>query len=444
MTDQPITIYNELVPGLGVKEAITEAKRCLNCKKPGCKTGCPIENNIPEFIHQIARGNIGEAHSLITEKSNLPAVCGRVCAHELQCEGHCVLAKQGQGIRVGQLERFAADFSFRMGLVMDKIQPKSRGQIAVIGSGPAGLTIAGDLARIGFLVTVYEAQPEAGGVLMYGIPAYRLPKEVVRREIYHIETLGVSFQTNRMVGPDFTVDDLFARGHDAVFIGSGTALAKELDLPGKELAGIIQSIYFLYMNALFVDKQIERKDVPLREGDRILVIGSGNVAMDAARSALRFGAASATIVARESRENMTALKSEYEGAAAEGVQFEWETSPARFVGSGGKITGLAVTTAQGERELPADKVFLAIGARPANRIVSTTKGIDVDKNGYVITKDRPYGMTTRKGVFAGGDVVHRPATVVLAMKEAQKVAEGIAAYVDAIKLLGISTQETGV
>ncbi len=252
---EPIVTYDELTPGLGVKEAITEAKRCLNCKKPLCKTGCPIENNIPEFIHQLAMGNMGEAHNLITEKSNLPAVCGRVCAHELQCEGHCILAQKGKGIRIGQLERFAADFDFMMRLTKDKIAPKNRGKVAVIGSGPAGLTIAGDLAKIGFLVSVYEAQPEAGGVLMYGIPAYRLPKEVVRREVLRIESLGVTFMMNQMAGPDFTVDDLFTRGYDAVFIGSGTALAKELDLPGKELAGIIQSIYFLRMNALFAGRQ---------------------------------------------------------------------------------------------------------------------------------------------------------------------------------------------
>ncbi len=441
---QPLTTYDEQVQGLGIKEAITEAKRCLNCKKPQCKTGCPIENNIPEFIHQIAKGNMGEAHGLITEKSNLPAVCGRVCAHELQCESHCVLAKQGKEIKIGQLERFAADFNFGMGLIMDRIPSKSRGKVAVIGSGPAGLTIAGDLAKIGFSVTVYEAQPEAGGVLMFGIPAYRLPKDVVRREISRIEALGVTIMTNLMAGPDFTVDDLFARGFDAVFIGSGTALPKELDLPGKELAGIIQSIYFLRMNALYSSGLMERKDVPVKDGDRVLVIGAGNVAMDAARSAIRIGAESVTVVARVPQEKMRALKAEYDGAVEDGVQFAWSATPGRFVGKGGKVTGLAVMTEQGEQELCADKILLSIGARPANRIVSTTRGIEVDKSGYVLTNERPYGMTTRKGVFAGGDVVHRPATVVLAMKEAKKVAEGIAAYVDAIKLLGINVQEAGI
>lgn len=444
MSEQPILDYSEQTSGLGIKEAITEAKRCLNCKKPQCKSGCPIENNIPEFIHQIARGNIGEAHSIITEKSNLPAVCGRVCAHELQCEGNCVLAKKGNGIKIGQLERFAADFDFKMGLTMEPIQPKIRGKIAVIGSGPAGLTIAGDMAKVGFHATVFEAQPEPGGVLMYGIPAYRLPKEVVRREILRIEALGVNFVTDQMAGRDFTVDELFSKGYDAIFIGSGTALAKELDLPGKELPGIIQSSYFLRMNTLYGSNQIERKDVPLQKGDTVLVIGAGNVAMDASRSAMRMGADSVTVVSRDPQEKMPALQSEYDGAVEDGVQFLWSTSPIHFQGKDGKLTGLAVKTEQGDQILPADKIFLAIGARPANRIVSTTNGIDVDDQGFIVVSERPYGMTTRKGVFAGGDVVHRPATVVLAMKEAKKVAQGMEAYVDAIKLLGINLQEENV
>ncbi|GHU88995.1 hypothetical protein FACS1894202_06230 [Clostridia bacterium] len=428
--------YSEQTPGLDIKEAIAEAKRCLNCAKPQCKAGCPIENNIPEFIAQLAKGNMGEAHRFIAEKSNLPAVCGRVCAHELQCEGHCILGKKDRKIQVGRLERFVADFDYNMELTVDSIKPKTRGKVAVIGSGPAGLTVAGDLAKDGFNVTVYEAQAEPGGVLLYGIPAFRLPKDVVRREIARIESRGVNFITGRTAGKDFTVEDLFADGYDAIFIGSGTALSRDLDLPGKELVGIVQSSYFLRMNALLAAGQIEPDDIPLQLGDTVLVIGAGNVGMDAARTAVRMGADSVTVVAREAEEHMPALKAEYEGAVLDGVKFLWEATPSAYVGEG-RVTGLSVTTAQGERVLNTNKIFLAVGARPANRIVSTTSGIEVDENGYVISKTRPYGMTTRKGVFAGGDVVHRPATVVLAMKEAKKVAQGIEAYVDAIKLLDL-------
>lgn len=437
MSDYPILNYSEEISGLGIQTAIKEAKRCLGCKKPQCKTGCPIENNIPEFIAQLARGNMGEAYRLISENSNLPAVCGRVCAHELQCEGNCVLSKKGNGIKIGQLERFVADFDYKMGLTMEKIQPKTRGRVAVIGSGPAGLTVAGDLAKHGFQVSVYEAQQEPGGVLMYGIPAYRLPKEVVRREILRIEALGVNFYTGQMAGKELTVDDLFSKGYHAIFIGTGTALSKELDMPGKELDGIIQSSYFLRMNALYASGQIDRNDIPLSEGDRVLVIGAGNVAMDAARSAVRMGAGSVAVISRGTVDNIPALKSEYEGAVQDGVQFFWSTIPKSYVGNEGKITGLLADTANGEQLLECNKIYLAVGSRPANRIVSTTDGIRVDERGYLLIREKPYGMTMRKGVFAGGDVVHRPATVVLAMKEAKKVAQGIEAYIDAIQLLDI-------
>lgn len=434
MAERIVPKYDEEVRGFGLQEAIQEANRCLNCKNPKCKEACPIQNDIPDFIHALSKGNLGEAREIIARKSNLPAVCGRVCPHDLQCEGHCVLAKKGNRIQVGKLERFIADFAYQMKLAQDRIAPKTRGRVAVIGSGPAGLTVAGDLAKIGFSATVFEALPEPGGVLLYGIPAFRLPKEVIRREILQMEALGIHFEVNKTAGKDFTVDSLFEAGYNAVFIGSGTAVARDLDMPGKELDGIIQSSYLLRMITLFNSKQIQRKEVPVEKGERVLVIGCGNVAMDAARSLLRMGAASVQVLYRGKQDTMPALQAEYESALADGVQFRWEYSPVAYVGERA-VTGLKVSTPEGEKELSADKIFLAVGSRPANRIVSTTEGIDVDDNGYVITKERPYGMTTRKGVFAGGDVVHRPATVVLAMKEAKKVAEGMAAYVDAIKLL---------
>ena len=418
-------------------EAIAEAKRCLNCKKPGCKTGCPIENNIPEFIHQLSMGNLGEARSLIAEKSNLPAVCGRVCPHEKQCQGHCVMNKAGKAIHVGKLEQFVADFDSEMNLIREKIPPKTRGNVAVIGSGPAGLTVAGDLAKMGFNVTVFEAEAEPGGVLLYGIPEFRLPKDVVRRETKRISELGVTFRCNAVVGKTITIDSMFKEGFDAIFIGTGTAISRELDIPGKELEGVVQSHYFLRMVALYNSKSVERNEVPVAQGDNVLIIGAGNVAMDAARTALRMGAKQVTVAYRDVLESISAEKNEYDMTVADGVKFMWKTTPIEYVGENGKLTGLLVNSDGTELIIPTDKVLVAIGSKPAKRIISTTKGIEVNENGYLITKDKPYGMTTLNGVFAGGDVVHRPATVVLAMKAAKQVVEGIASYVDAIKLLGI-------
>ena len=233
-----------------MKEAIAEAQRCLHCKKPMCRTGCPIENEIPDFIHELSKGNLGEARNILAQKTNLPAVCGRVCPHETQCEGHCVLGNKGKPIRIGKLEQFIADFDADMGLTKENIPPKTRGSVAVIGSGPAGLTVAGDLARMGFNVTVFEGEEEPGGVLLYGIPEFRLPKDVVRRETKHIAELGVNYTCNTFVGRDITIDQLFERGYDAIFIGTGTAISKELNIPGKELTGVLQSHYFLRMVAM--------------------------------------------------------------------------------------------------------------------------------------------------------------------------------------------------
>lgn len=418
-----------------MKEAIAEAQRCLHCKKPMCKTGCPIENEIPDFIHQLSKGNLGEARNILAEKTNLPAVCGRVCPHETQCEGHCVLGKKGQPIRIGKLEQFIADFDADMGLTRENIPPKTRGNVAVIGSGPAGLTVSGDLAHMGFNVTVFEGEEEPGGVLLYGIPEFRLPKEVVRRETKRISELGVKYVCNTFVGRDITIDQLFEQGYDAIFIGTGTAISKELNIPGKELTGVLQSHYFLRMVALYKNGSLDRHEVPITEDDHVLVIGAGNVAMDACRTAMRMGAKSVTVVYRKGMENMSAAQVEYEGAVADGVKFMWNTTPVEYVGEDGILTGLKVSVNDTELIVPCNKVLVAIGSKPAKLIISTTKGIEVNDNGYVITKQKPYGMTTLKGVFAGGDVVHQPATVVLAMKEAKKVVEGIAAYVDAVKLL---------
>lgn len=414
---------------------MAEAKRCLNCKIPQCKKGCPISQDIPDWIHELSMGNMGNAMKIINGKSNLPAVCGRICPHEKQCEGHCVLNKKGQGIHVGKLERFIADFDGEMGLIRDRLQPKTRGRVAVIGSGPAGLSIAGDLARKGFNVEIFEMEPEPGGVLMFGIPEYRLPKEIVRREIRKIEELGVIFHCNTTIGTALNIDQLFERGFDAIFMGTGTVKPKKLDIPGRNLKAVRQAIYFLRKVSLYNEGSITREDVPVHEGDRVFVIGCGNTAMDGARTAVRMGAKSVTVVYHRTIDRMSALRSEYDEAVAEGVRFCWESSIVEIHDDNGTLNEVVIECNGERRTELADKVLMAVGSVPASRIVSTTKGIDVDERGYVLTRDVPYGMTTRKGVFAGGDVVNRPSTVVLAMQDAKLVADGIAQYVDAIKLL---------
>jgi glutamate synthase (NADPH/NADH) small chain len=459
-----------------MEEAFAEARRCLHCGIPGCRKGCPIENNIPDFIRALREGNIGAAYEIISIRSNLPAICGRVCPHEKQCEAHCVLTRSKRGIQIGSLEMFVADFAHQYGL---KPVPKStgeRGKVAVIGSGPAGLTVAGDLAKMNFDVTVYEKQSEPGGVLMFGIPDFRLSKDVVRREIEQLRNIGVKFECNVMAGPEITVDDMFARGFDAIFMGTGTALPRTLDIPGQELRNVLTAQYYLLMVQLVNSGMLDDKETMLKEGDRVAVIGAGNVAMDAARTAIRRGAKEVTIYFRRTESEVTAFPSEIKAAEAEGVRIQYLSEPVKFLSREEmrQITGKALTDKEdsgadelggnegadirkpvggmlfrklakdetgefrptGEEEhVVCDCVVQAIGNKPAARIVSTTTGIQVDERGFVITRERPYGMTTRAGVFSSGDVVHGPATVVLAMKESKKVAAGIAMYVDAKRLI---------
>lgn len=418
-------------------QAIDEAKRCLQCKVPQCEKGCPISNHIKEFNHHLSMGNLGAAMETINEVSNLPAICGRVCPHERQCQGHCVLNRKGQPIQIGRIESFIADFDTEMKLSRQPVPQKTRGKIAVIGSGPAGLTVAGDLARKGFAVTIFEGQPEPGGVLMWGIPEYRLPKDVVRSEIKKIAALGVTFVCNTLVGEgDITVDTIFADGYDAIFMGTGTAIPQNMDdVPGAKLRGVSQSTYLLHQVNAFNEGAIGREMVPARKGERVGVIGGGNVAMDAARTAIRLGC-DVTVIYRRTREDMPAIQAEYDEAVSEGIKFWWKSSVTEFIaGSNGRLGSVRIKSDDGERIEPFDRIYLAIGSHPANRIVSTTQGIEVDDKGYVKVLERPYGMTTRRGVFAGGDVVHRPQTVVMAMKAAKDVALGIEQYVDAVKLL---------
>ena len=322
----PTKNFKEVNESYTMLEAITEAQRCLHCKVPQCKKGCPISNDIPDWIHELKKGNLGNAMQIINNRSNLPAVCGRVCAHERQCEGHCVLEKKGQHINIGKLERFVADFDGDVQLTKEDIPQKTRGRVAVIGSGPAGLTIAGDLSRQGFAVEMFEMEPEPGGVLMFGIPEYRLPKEVVRREIRKIEALGVVIHCGTTVGEDLTVDDLFHQGFDAVFMGTGTAKPKKLDIPGGELEGVRNAARFLRRVALYQEGTMSRDEVPVKEGHQVYVIGCGNTAMDAARSSVRMGAAQVSIVYHRTINEMSALRAEYDDAVSEGVRFLWESS----------------------------------------------------------------------------------------------------------------------
>ncbi len=434
-------------------EAIKEAQRCLHCKVPQCQKGCPISNDIPDWIHELKKGNLGNAISIIRAKSNLPAVCGRVCGHEKQCEGSCVLGKKGEPVNIGKLERFIADFDSENGLTHEDISEKTRGKVAVIGAGPSGITVAGDLSRMGFAVEVFEMEQQCGGMLRYGIPEYRLPKEVVAREIRYIEKMGVIIHRGFHIGVDTTIDDLFAQGFDAIFIGTGTSKPKSLEIPiyqnGKlmselkcaDLKRIRLATHFLRRIELISEGFMARNEIPVDEGAKVWIIGCGNTAMDASRSALRIGASKVDVIYHKGIDTMSALMAEYDDAVKEGVNFNWWSSIKEIhVDDSLDINEIVLETREPDKEpvvqtLPADNIIMAIGATPHTKIVRTTSGLENDEHKYLITRDVPYGMTTRKGVFAGGDVVGRQATVVHAMQDAKKVAEGIAQYVDAVKLM---------
>lgn len=430
--------FKEVSESYTLSEAIKEAQRCLHCKVPGCKKGCPISNDIPDWIHELAHGNFGNAINIIHHRSNLPAVCGRVCAHERQCEGNCVLGKKGEAVHIGKLERFVADFDSEAGWSHENIPEKTRGRVAVIGSGPAGLTIAGDLSRQGFSVEIFEMMTEPGGVLTFGIPEYRLPKEVVRREIKKIENLGVKFHLRATIGSKYTIDQLFEDGFDAIFMGTGTNRPKTLDIEGGGHPGVRQAVWFLRRVSLYNSGSISRDEVVIGDGDKIAVIGCGNTAMDAARTAIRMGASEVSIIYHRDIDHMSALRAEYDEAVEEGVNFMWNTSVVKVNGAeGNRLKSIVIEQDGKQTEMPLDRLIMAVGSSPASRIVDSTEGIEVDNKGYVLTRDNPYGMTTRKGVFAGGDVTNRPATVVHAMQDAKKVAESIAKYIDAIKLIEV-------
>ncbi len=423
----------EEIPSYTLAEAISEAKRCLKCKVPQCRAGCPIENDIPAFNNALSQGNIGEAYSIISVRSNLPAVCGRVCPHENQCEGHCVMNRMKKPINIGRIERFVADFEADFQLTKLKKVLKTQGKVAVVGSGPAGLSCAGDLIKKGYEVTVFEADPDVGGVLLYGIPEFRLPKQIVRREIARLQTLGVTFKTDAPFGEELTVESLKAEGFDAVFLAIGASTPNKIGVPGEDAPGSVEALDFLHKVREFEEGTLERCAVPISEGDTVVVIGAGNVAMDACRSAVRMGAKHVYVCYRRTIEFMKAARAEYDGAVADGVEFRWEHVPVSYVLKGGVVSGLKIKTPEGESVITANKIIAAIGSSP-NSMLTAITGLTLDEGGYIKTSSDPYyGATSVEGLFAAGDVVHHPKTVVMAMREGKKAASGIDAYYQAHK-----------
>ncbi len=437
--------FEEVCLGYTKEEAMEEASRCINCKNAQCVKGCPVSINIPGFIEQVKEGNMEEAFKIIGESSALPAVCGRVCPQESQCEGKCIRGIKGDAVSIGKLERFVADYAREAGIKPEPAKEKLGKKVAVIGSGPAGLTCAGDLAKLGYDVTIFEALHEAGGVLVYGIPEFRLPKEqVVKAEIENVKSLGVKIETNVIIGKSITIDELMEEeGFEAVFIGSGAGLPKFMGIPGENANGVFSANEFLTRNNL-MKAFIEDYDTPISKGKKVAVIGGGNVAMDAARTALRLGAET-HIVYRRSEEELPARVEEVHHAKEEGVIFDLLTNPTEImVDENGWVKGMKCVKMElgepdesgrrrpqviegSEYELELDTVIMALGTAPNPLISSTTKGLDVNKWQCIVANE-DNGATTKPGVFAGGDAVTGAATVILAMGAGKAAAKGIHEY----------------
>lgn len=436
------TNFKEVCLGYSKDEAVAEASRCLNCKNPKCVTKCPVSISIPEFISHVKEGNFEEAAKVIAKSSSLPAVCGRVCPQESQCEGQCVLGIKGEPVAIGKLERFVADWSRENNIDLSQTAPKKGIKVAVIGSGPAGLSCAGDLAKLGYDVTIFEALHEAGGVLIYGIPEFRLPKDtVVKHEIENVKKLGVTIESNVIIGKTVTIDELFeTEGFKAVFIGSGAGLPKFMGIKGENLNGVFSANEFLTRNNLMKAFK-EGYDTPIKAGKKVAVVGGGNVAMDAARTALRLGA-EVHIVYRRSESELPARAEEVHHAKEEGVIFDLLTNPTEVMpDEKGWVKGLKCIRmelgepdASGRRkpvEIPnsefimeVDTVIMSLGTSPNPLISSTTKGLEINKHRCLIAEEET-GLTTREMVFAGGDAVTGAATVILAMGAGKKAAKAI-------------------
>ena len=437
--------FDEVCYGYNKEEAMEEASRCINCKNAKCIDGCPVSIDIPAFIHEVKEGNFEEAYKIIGKSSALPAVCGRVCPQESQCEGKCIRGIKGEPVSIGKLERFVADYALENDIKPERADRTNGHKVAVIGSGPAGLTCAGDLAKLGYEVTVFEALHELGGVLVYGIPEFRLPKEkVVAKEIDKVKELGVTFETNVVIGKSTTIDQLIEEeGFEAVFIGSGAGLPKFMGIPGENANGVFSANEYLTRNNLMKAFD-ESYDTPIAAGTKVAVIGGGNVAMDAARTALRLGA-QVHIVYRRSEEELPARVEEVHHAKEEGVIFDLLTNPTEIlVDDNGYVKGmkcvrmeLGEPDASGRRrpvvvegsefEMELDTVIMSLGTSPNPLISSTTEGLEVNK-WQCIVADEETGKTTKEGVYAGGDAVTGAATVILAMGAGKAGAKGIHEY----------------
>ena len=439
------TNFEEVCYGYNVEEAQLESSRCLNCKNPRCVAACPVSVKIPQFISEVAAGNFTRAAEIIAEDSSLPAVCGRVCPQETQCEGSCILGIKGEPVAIGKLERFVADWSRENGGVKPVVAPANGHKVAVIGSGPAGLACASDLAKLGYEVTVFEALHRPGGVLEYGIPEFRLPKDkVVAAEIASVKALGVKIETNVIAGRTVTIDSLLdTEGFDAVFVGSGAGLPRFMNIPGEHYNGVFSANEFLTRNNLMKAYR-DDYDTPIHTGKKVVVVGGGNVAMDAARTALRLGAET-TIVYRRTENELPARKEEVHHAKEEGIQFAMLTNPVEVIGDeNGWVKAVKcirmelgepdesgrrspVEVPGSEFEIETDTVIMSLGTSPNPLIAKTTKGLETDRRGCLVADEN--GATTRPGVFAGGDAVTGAATVILAMGAGRRAAAAIHAYI---------------
>ena len=438
--------FDEVALGYTPEMAVDEAKRCLNCRNMPCRSGCPVSVRIPEFIAKVAAGDFDAAYEIITSTNSLPAVCGRVCPQEKQCESKCVRGIKGESVGIGRLERFVADYHMAKEDKPAVTVPESNGhKIAVIGSGPAGLTCAGDLRKMGYDVTIFEAFHKSGGVLVYGIPQFRLPKEIVAAEIDNLKAMGVNIVNNAVIGKAETIDELFEDGFEAVFIGSGAGLPQFLHIPGENLLGVYSANELLTRTNLMKAYR-EDYDTPIKRFNRVAVVGAGNVAMDAARVAKRLGAEHVYITYRRGRDELPARLEEVEHAEAEGIEFNLLNNPCAIVGDeNGHVTGIELIRQElgepdekGRRKpvavpgsnwiLEVDTVIIAIGTSPNPLIRSTTEGLATTRKGGIEADEK--GRTSREGIFAGGDAVTGAATVILAMGAGKKGAAAIDAYLN--------------